>query len=1137
MKSSFVHEVLHPGPFEAAASGDSEVKAPGSRAPTVRVKGLVNSLPRWILSCEGSLRGFLRTIISLPQESKSPTSRLSRAEAYGRSLWPIPVPFPEVFREGGCGDEGWQKKLLSLEVVVLSWLNLGCPDVAPAFLRLGSRLTAKQWDVVHYLRRLSFDDNLPEFVDSALMGRAASKFENIDDLLAALSRSVVSLHAMGNGYFGKPKDRPLEFDDSWMASGAMLYRVKDENLMAAKPIRSQRLAFPGEPKFDPVPFFDAATSEIYCHPIRNATDHSEFAGQIPKVRINAKETEKILLFKKLADSRRLAAVCSSKMRGPFQSGLFAVAKNAEKDRLILDARPPNLLEVARTRWCSSMASGACMADLFIPEDCNLLSSGLDLTDYFYQFVITEERKARNILASAISLEEAKEVFGPGFEWHEDPVRVALSTMAMGDLSAVEFAQSSHLGLLTQRGITSNANLLSYKRAVPRGPLLLGVIIDDFIAMEKVLKTFQEEDLGELHSAKVVEDVLEAYSSVNLSHNPKKSFKAAKTARFWGIELDGVNGLVRSSSYRIWPLIFVTMRICLLKTATFKLLEVLAGCWISVLLCRRRMLCLMSIVFEPLGICNAQGNHVIRLSEELVDELMALAVLAPLATADLRADYLPFIGATDASSRWMASVQAEVSPEIVAEMCRHSLKKSNWSQLLPPHKAWLREKDLLCPEDELPEEVFDTHPLWTCLAESLDYVENWRRPSRPGQHINISELKAYLLEEKELAVRYKRKRFLCGLDSQVALGGLIKGRTSSKSLNKLLRGALCYPLGSGIFSYLMYYASATNRADGPTRDSAPQPASRKPPSWFHEIPKGDFRAFDCWMIHEERGVVTKPFDLDDLNNGSQLDIQPGSAVRKKRKQQASKKMTSESVVQKEKCEAAVLGESVVDPPNTSASTTRETVPSGETPESDETPQHSCYELLTSIPSGRFLSKTNLDLKKAGAVDLYSGSFGVARALLDLGAPWVLCFEWKRSSEENLLLASNQNLVRELLIGGAILSLSMAPICASFSMSVTPAVRDHRFPRGKPNLSANMRVKVADGNRHHDFTTELAETSQIWTWGFFWKTLTLLGFGVRRRQPSTASPTATRPFAFHSAGLELHGRRIRGLLLIQGLLGFE
>ena len=72
MKSSFVHEVLHPGPFEAAASGDSEVKVPGSRAPTVRVKGLVNSLPRWILSCEGSLRGFLRTIISLPQESKSP---------------------------------------------------------------------------------------------------------------------------------------------------------------------------------------------------------------------------------------------------------------------------------------------------------------------------------------------------------------------------------------------------------------------------------------------------------------------------------------------------------------------------------------------------------------------------------------------------------------------------------------------------------------------------------------------------------------------------------------------------------------------------------------------------------------------------------------------------------------------------------------------------------------------------------------------------------------------------------------------------------------------------------------------------------------------------------------------------------
>ena len=64
---------------------------------------------------------------------------------------------------------------------------------------------------------------------------------------------------------------------------------------------------------------------------------------------------------------------------------------------------------------------------------------------------------------------------------------------------------------------------------------------------------------------------------------------------------------------------------------------------------------MDRIFEPLGI--PDPGRVIKLSAEMIDELVTLSLLAPLAVADLRAQFLPYIGATDASGEWMAAVRA------------------------------------------------------------------------------------------------------------------------------------------------------------------------------------------------------------------------------------------------------------------------------------------------------------------------------------------------------------------------------------------------------------------------------------------------------------------------------------------------
>ncbi len=94
--------------------------------------------------------------------------------------------------------------------------------------------------------------------------------------------------------------------------------------------------------------------------------------------------------------------------------------------------------------------------------------------------------------------------------------------------------------------------------------------------------------------------------------------------------------------------------------------------------------------------------------------------------------------------------------------------------------------MLEPEDELPGVGLTSHPLWSYLARGLEYEEVWVAEDFGQPHINLLELKAFLKEERRLCCLHQQKRCLPGLDSQVCLGALVKGRSSSPSINRALR---------------------------------------------------------------------------------------------------------------------------------------------------------------------------------------------------------------------------------------------------------------------------------------------------------------------------------------------------------------
>ena len=136
---------------------------------------------------------------------------------------------------------------------------------------------------------------------------------------------------------------------------------------------------------------------------------------------------------------------------------------------------------------------------------------------------------------------------------------------------------------------------------------------------------------------------------------------------------------------------------------------------------------------------------------------------------------------------MAAARAEIHPKVAQEISRHCLKKGIWAKLLPPGKASLAAPAwFACGRGAGPEEHYRTHPLWEVVARSLLYRETWRRRISRVQHINASKLTAYVLEERRIASRGSC-RFLTGMDSQVSLGAVVKGRSASRSMPDAISG--------------------------------------------------------------------------------------------------------------------------------------------------------------------------------------------------------------------------------------------------------------------------------------------------------------------------------------------------------------
>ena len=661
------------------------VKAPGSGASTVVASRIWTEVFSVLLRKRTKLALSFRSALSKPSQEKAPKGQ----------VWPCPLPFPEMHLRGCNKRQSDASRKLAMNFMVLSLdlFHCGRQHFAAAVPGIGTKLNLAQWQFIMSLTPLVDEWNGSADITSDVMGRSAAKVENVEQLLADLVREVGDIRGgLGHYHYAMPKTSQMQ--SSWGhrgAPGEVVGQLSSSLEHVAKAIQPERLKFWKVPSFDPSQFLDDANRESFLRPLDFALQPEDAPQKPPTVRFRVSRKDRLRFVKLLDATDRLALFPAGAGREGFECGGFGIPKDALRDRLVLDARPPNVLEQSERRWIKSLGSAAQLQHLFLKTSQVLKVFAEDLREYYHAFLISEQRKLRNILRLRVSPEEVRGLKAFNEKFAGEPyLHVALATMAMGDLNAVAYGQCSHLGVLIQKGIISCSDLLCLKKIPPRQSWTCGLMIDDLVILEAVERGREEkESIG----FQKMQQVHRAYDEVGLPRHEGKSVSFATEASFWGVQVNGDRGDARPNLSRAVPLCHLILEVVRVGRASVGLLELLAGSLCSVFQLRRRFMSNLQEIYSAQR--GREQRDIVEMSSELIDELLTCIPLVMLAKIDFRLEAAPALVASDASSQMEAAVYTPLPKEAAAEMHRHALQKGLWSKLLRPEGAWRRERKAFC----------------------------------------------------------------------------------------------------------------------------------------------------------------------------------------------------------------------------------------------------------------------------------------------------------------------------------------------------------------------------------------------------------------------------------------------------------
>ena len=502
------------------------------------------------------------------------------------------------------------------------------------------------------------------------------------------------------------------------------------------------------------------------------------------------------------------------------------------------------------------------------------------------------------------------------------------------------------------------------------------------------------------------------------------------------------------------------------------------------------------------------KDIVFLSRELQAELLCACALVGLTVVDFRLKPSSRVVASDSSSTKQAAVACHIGVPAVRELQKHCLQKGLWNRLLSPSAAYLREKGLLSEDGELPDKQYMMHPAFEELVSSQAFKQFGKVTSKTTRsHINVGEMRAALLAERLQGALSPGQYYLHLQDSQVSLAALVKGRSSSRHLNLLMKQSIPYLVGSNIRPFYSFVRSAKNPADDPTRSVPVRDPSRAEAEWLRKLEAGDPEEFESFLEGADLHHAALQGLPEASELGARVSVDTRTSEECRREERAVSRSSRRQQVRAAKeerslqeSEAAGLTEAEIQPPMPRAPELYVDIsPPGDTVAEKEKSEEEAEVgtsrkksrksgagdwrcLLQEFSRSQFVwSKKFKSLEEAlasgsGILDLYSGARGISRACASAYPCWTLTFDIKHHPSEDLSLPSLQQRLLELVKLGAFRAMVAGPVCASFSTAITPPCRTAQYPQGVPWCSPTQQAKNKLGNEQLLFVLQLVDMCQ-------------------------------------------------------------
>ena len=489
------------------------------------------------------------------------------------------------------------------------------------------------------------------------------------------------------------------------------------------------------------------------------------------------------------------------------NGVFTVAKDVDKDRLIIDAQPANRLFVDPPHV--DLPNPSHLVQLQIPSGEAMATGKSDLSDFYHHLGIWKWIQPYLALPPLTSTELAEIGAPAGCAY---PM---CTTAPMGWTHSVALAQTSHLHVVYSGGALSpeDSILNLTSPLVTSDRVLHGIIVDDLWL----------HSLNQHLAQEVFDRVLAAYRAagflVKQSKVVKPTFDPVKVI---GFDIDGRTGSITLPVESQLSLRRDTLSLLHYGFASSVVLEHIVGRWTWVMMLRRPSLAVLQQCYRYCRV--AWGRH-FKLWPSVRRELHMLLDLQPLLTAQLHQPMFHRVIASDAS---------EIAAGVVATPLDSDLSARIWPLCSSRHIAALQTQfnsekartalEATCDRYSEAEAAaarstlasFDNFYITVSSARWSTLISKvW---SNPSEHINVLELRSALLAlhwTLSFPSSLDRRLFLL-LDSSVALFSLWKGRSSSPPLLLILRKISALLLAGGLSLLCGWVPSAINPADEPSR---------------------------------------------------------------------------------------------------------------------------------------------------------------------------------------------------------------------------------------------------------------------------------------------------------------------------------